>query len=184
MQIKEKTRREIEERLQHLGNYVQIDYLLSCLKQQLDFDTKKFVLLKLSKLYEDKKMYLESGKMIQAAAPINTTFLSMMSDYMKAAELFVRAGNFDNADIAFEKATANANEKQRQEIKNKKIDLYKIQADYYLEIDKRHSALLAYEKLLSLNLGESERGEVQSKLLDLYSKLGKIREYYALKRAM
>lgn len=184
MQVKEKNRREIEEKLRSLGNYVQIDYLLSCLKQQIDFDTKKFVLLKLSKLYEDKKMYLEAGKMMQSAAPINTTFLSIVGDYTKAAELFVKAGNFDNADIAIEKAMANANDKQRQEIKNKKIDLYKKQADFYYESDKRNSALLAYEKLLSLNLGESERRESQSKLLGLYSRLGKIREFYALRRAM
>ncbi len=184
MLVKEKSRREIEEKLKGLGNYVKIDYLLSCLKQPIDFDTKRFVLLELAKLYKEKKMYLEAGKMTQAAAPINTAFKGMISDYILAAEMFVKAGNFDNADITFEKAIGCASDEQRFEIKQVKIDLYKNQAEHYFKNDKRSSAVIAFERLLTLNVTENERREVQEKLLGLYEKLGKIREYYSLKRAM
>ena len=184
MQVREKSRREIEEKLKTLGNYVKIDYLLSCLKQPVDFDTRKFVLVNLGQLYKEKKMYLEAGKMMQSAAPINTTFKGMIEDYVKSGELFVKAGSFDNADIAFEKALACGNEREKFEIKQKKIDFIKAQGEVYLKNDKRNSALLTYEKLLSLNLAESERREVQTKLLGLYERLGKIREFNSLKRAM
>ena len=40
-----------------MGEYVQIEYLERCLGKQLDFETKKFVLLKLSGIYENKSMF-------------------------------------------------------------------------------------------------------------------------------
>ena len=51
MQVKEKNRREIEERLGKMGDYVKIDYLISCLKRDLDFDSKRFCLIKLSFMF-------------------------------------------------------------------------------------------------------------------------------------
>lgn len=185
MLVKEKNRREIEERLKALGNYVKIDYLNSCLKQSaLDFDTRRFVLLELARLYKEKKMHLEAGKMLQSAAPINTGYKGMIQDYVASAEMFAKAGNFENADISFEKAIGCANEKEKFEIKQIKIDRYKAQAEEYYKNDKRHNAMVAFEKLLELNLAPSERKEVQEKLLSLYDRLGKIRDYYSLKRAM
>ena len=184
MQVKEKNRREIEERLGKMGDYVKIDYLISCLKRDLDFDSKRFCLIKLSGLYESRKMFLEAGKMMQNAAPISVTFNGKIDDFLKAAGLFVRAGNFDFADASFEKAMSVGNENQREEIKEKRVKLYKEQADFYLKNDKRSNALAAYEKILLLNLKGDERKEIQKSLLGLYDKLGKIREFYSLKRIM
>ncbi|MDO8509131.1 MAG: hypothetical protein Q7S27_05610 [Nanoarchaeota archaeon] len=184
MLVKEKNRREIDDKLKSLGNYVKIDYLLNCLKQPIDFDTKRYVLVKLAELYKEKKMFLESGKMMQNAAPINTTNRAMISDHIFSAEMFVKAGNFNYADIAFEKALSCAGDNQRFEIKQIKIDMYKSQAENYLKNDKRNNAVNAFEKLIELNLAPSERKEVQDKLLSLYDRLGKIKEYYNLKKAM
>lgn len=184
MDVKERNRREIEERLGKMGDYVKIDYLMSCLKKNLDFDSKRFSLLKLTELYERRKMFLEAAKMMLAAAPINTTFQAKIDDFVKAAGLFVKAGNFDFAENAFEKALSTGNEKQKEEIKQNRIKSYKEQAELYLKNDKRNSALVAYEKLLLLNLKGEERKEIQKSLLGLYEKLGKIREFYSLKRIM
>jgi hypothetical protein len=57
-----------------------------------------------------------------------------------------------------------------------------IQAKDYLKRYKRKNAMIAFEKLLEINLTDPERKEVQNTLLDLYEKLGKIREFYNLKR--
>ncbi len=184
MQVREKTRQEIEAKLKTLGNYVKMDYLQSCLKQPIDFDTKRFIFLTLAELYNEKKMFLEAGKMMQNAAPINTAKKAIINDYIAAARMFVRAGNFDNADIMFERALGHANDNEKFEIKQKKIDAYKNQAGEYLKNDKRNNAVLSFEKLLDLNLAQSERKEIQEKLLILYERLGKIREYFNLKRAM
>lgn len=178
------TRQEIEDKLAKSGDYVKIDFLSSCLKKQIDFDTKKFIFITLSKLYESKKMYLESAKMIRASADINTTFKGKMDDFVKSAELYIKAGVFDEADISFNKAIALANTQEKVGIKNLKKEHYKTQAKLYLQQDRRANAMKLYEKLLELDLDVFERKEAQKVLLDLYQKLGKIREYYALEKSI
>jgi len=184
MDVKERNRREIEERLKSMGDYVKIHYLTSCLKHPIDFDTKRFVLLKLRELYESRKMFFDAGKMMLAAAPINTTFQAKMNDFVKAAEQFIKAGSFEDADIAFEKALGCGNEKEKEWIKKSRVEYYSKQAEHYFSSGKRNSALIAYEKLLSFNLPESDKKDIQIRLLGLYEKLGKIREFYNLKRVM
>lgn len=184
MQIREENRREIEEKLKNLGDYVKIDYLERCLKKQLNFDARKFVLLKLADLYETKKMFLDAAKMVLSAANINTTFQGKMNDFVRSAGLFVQGGDFNNADSTFEKALVCGNEKQKKEIKMMKLKNYSDQAEFYLKNDKRKHATATYEKLLSMDINLNEKRTMQETLLGLYEKLGKIRDYYSLKRIM
>lgn len=178
------TRREIEERLTRVGDYVKMDFLSQCLKKQLDFDTRRFVLITLSAIYESRKMYLEAAKLIRAAADINTTFESKMNDFSKATELFIKAVDFDNADISFGKALVSANERQKIGLKIKMKETYKAQAKEFILKDKRKHAMDTYEKLLTLDLDSLEKKEVQHNLIKLYEKLGKVKEYYALQKAL
>ena len=61
--------------------------------------------------------------------------------------------------------------------------MYLAQAQEFLKKDKRKHAVETFEKILEMpDLLPSERQEVQKNLLDLYEKLGKIREYYTLKK--
>lgn len=184
MQVKETNRKEIETRLSSMGDYVKIDYLSSCLKNDIDFDTRKFVLLKLAILYEGRGMFAEAGKLMNSAAEINTTFQNKITDYLKSAELFIKAGQFDDAETTFSKALACGNERQKFDIKAKRKELYKSQGKVYLNKDKRNHAMQAYERMLTFDLNAEEKREVQSTLLHLYEKLGKIREYYSLKNSM
>ncbi len=176
------TKKEIEAKLSSVGDYVKMDYLQSCLKKQLDFDTKRFVLLKLSSIYESSKMYLEAGKLMRIAADINTTFEGKTNDFVKSVELFIKSGNYNEADISFNKAMALANERQKVGIKIKIKDFYKSHSRDLISKDKRKHAMEAYEKILTLDLDPIEKKEVQSNLLDLYQKLGKITDYYSLKK--
>lgn len=177
------TRREIEESLPKMGDYVKIDYLGQCLKKNLDFDTKKYVLNNLAKLYEARGMHAEAARLMANAADINATFLSKMNDFSKSMELFIKAGKYDEADIAFTKSLACANtENERFALKIKRKELIKTQAKDYLNKDKRRNAAEAYEKLLSVDLTAMEKQEAQKTLLNLYEKLGMIREFYSLKR--
>jgi len=68
-------RKEIEEKLQNVGDYVKMDFLQNCLRQQLDFDTRKFVLIKLAGAYELRRMFLAAAKLMKDAADINTTLI-------------------------------------------------------------------------------------------------------------
>ncbi len=174
-------RRELEERLKNVGDYVKMDLLSSALKKQLDFDTKKFVLMKLAEIYEARKMFSEAARMMRNAAEINTTYDGKMNDFIKSCVLFTKGGSFDEADISFTKAMGSATELQKGRLKVVRKDALKAQAREYLNRDRRSHAVEAYEKLLSLELASDEKREAQNTLLMLYEKLGKIKEFYALK---
>ncbi len=176
------TRREIEEKISGVGDYVKMDYLQRCLKMQIDFETRKFVLLKLSQIYEDRKMFLEAGKLMRAAAEINTTFAGKMNDFVKSMELYVFGGNYDESDISYNKALACADGLQKTRIKEQRKKVYKESANELMKRDKRKHAMEAYEKLMEMELNSDEKTEVKNELMNLYEKLGKIQDYYTLKR--
>jgi len=182
MRVIEKTKQEIEVRLEGMGDYLRMNYLSSCLKNHLDFETRKFVLVRLSGIYEVRRMYLDSGKMMLAAADINTTFQTKIIDFIKTAELFIRGDYFELAETSMKKAIAIANENQKKEIRNSVKEFYKTHAKLCLAKDKRKKAMDAYEKILTLDLDSEERADAEKNLLMLYDKLGKIREYYNLKK--
>ncbi len=184
MEKKEVTRKEIEAKLENVGDYVKLDYLQNCLKKQIDFDTRRFVLVKLASIYESRKMYLEAAKVIRSAADINATFDAKMRDFLKSTEFFIKAGYFDEADISLAKTLASASENQKVAIKIKVKEYYNAQAKEFIRKDKRRHAMETYEKILELDLNPFEKKEVQTNLLSLYQKLGKINEYFTLQRSM
>ncbi len=184
MNVKEVTRREIEAKLSTIGDYVKMDYLQTCLKKSLDFDTRKFVLTRLSATYESRKMFLEAAKLMRSAADINATHESKMNDFVKSSELFIKAGDYQEADNTLTKALASATSSQKIAIKIRMKDSYKAQAKELLTKDKRKHAMDAYEKLLTQDLDPLEKKEAQKSLLYLYEKLGKIQSFYALQKVM
>lgn len=177
------TRKEIEAKLNSVGDYVKMDYLADCLKKSVDFDTKKFVLTKLSSIYESRKMFAEAAKLMRTSADINTTFEGKMNDFMKSVDLFIKGGNYDDADASFNKALVLGNQRQKDDIKLKRKELYKAQAKDLFKKDKRKHAMDIYEKLLTLDLTPAERDEVNKTLSGLYEKLGKVKEFYGLKKS-
>jgi tetratricopeptide (TPR) repeat protein len=181
------TRREVEAKLSTVGDYVKMDFLQQCLKKQIDFDTRKFVLTKLASIYEDRKMFLEAARLWRASADINTTYEGKKNDFIKSTELYINGGNYVEADVSFQKALACVTEKNRPPLRAKIKEHYKIKAREMISRDKRKNAMEIYEHLngmVGMDLDPVEKKELQSKLLDLYNKLGKIREYSALQRAI
>ena len=100
-----------------------MDYLQACLKKQLGFDTKKFVLLKLAEIYESRKLFVESGRMMRNAAEINTTFEGKMNDFSKSFELFLIGGDYANSEISFTKALGCATDLQKQRLKMQRKEI-------------------------------------------------------------
>ncbi len=181
MEIKERSRQEIEARLGKMGDYVQIDYLQRALSTHLDFDTRKFVLTKLASMYEDKGMILEAAKLMKSAAEINTTFKTKIQDYMKTVELYVRGGSFQDADLMFAQALALGNEREKGDMKSSYKKYYTDLAQFHMQRDKRQLARKTYEKLITLDLSPAEKKAAQDSLLQLYQKLGNIRDFYRLR---
>lgn len=178
------TKRELEERIKNVGDYVKMDLLSSALKMQIDIETKKFVFAKLTEVYEYRKMFFEAARMIRNAAELNSTYEGKMNDFMKSCTLFIKGGSFDEADISFTKALGCATELQKGRLKSARKEAYKAQAKEYIARGKRSSAVVVYEKLLSVDLSPDEKKEMQDTLLGLYEKLGKVKDYYALKANM
>lgn len=182
--IGEKSKSEIDRKLQGMGDYVKMSYLQRALHSGLDYETKKHVCLKLAEIYENRKMFMEAAKTLKSAAEINTTFKDKAADFMRTSELYVKGGDYIEADRIFSQAIALANNKEKSELKGQYKDFYIKQAREFLKSDKRNYARQVYEKALQLDLDIGERTQIHKELLELYNKLGLIREYYKLKDSM
>ncbi len=178
----ELSKSEIEGKLAGKGDFVQMDYLSNLLKQKLHRDTKKFVYLKLIEIYNKKHMFNDIAKMYEGIAGISIAFSEQIRNYLKATEYYIKAGFFEKADYAMRKAFNEANAVERNEINFAVKDFYKKQAEEYEKELKRNSAAKIYEKLLEMNISDSERKEIKERLMELYEKLGRLKEFYAMKR--
>ena len=180
------SKHEIEEDLAGKGDFVQIDYLTKFLKEihNLNLDLRKFIYSRLAEIYERRGMLTNSAKMFDNLALISIAFSEKIKYYVKETELYIKAGFFDRADEAMIKALNQANEMQKHDIYFTIKDVYKRQAQVYEEERKRNHAAIIYEKLLEMNISGSEKQEIKEKLLELYEKLGKFREYSILKKEM
>lgn len=185
MRVDEKTKEEISSKLKEMGDYVKMGYLKDCLKKSLDFETRKFVLVSLAFVYEKRKMFADAGKMYRVAAEINTTFEGKTSDFVKSVEMFIKAGSFMEADVSFSKAIANSNSIEKNRVIEAVKEYYKNQARLYQAKDKRRNAMEVYEKLLrDFQLNIDEKRNVNSELLEIYNRLGKVKDYMSLKKKL
>ena len=173
---------DVEEKLIGKGDFVNIDYLSKLLKERLHRDTKKFVYLKLIEIYERTRMFNDVAKMYEGVASISIAFSEQIKNHLKATEFYIRAGFFDKADYAMRKALNEANAVERGEINFAVKDFYKRQAETHERELKRNHAAKIYEKLLEMSITDQERKEIKEKLMGLYEKLGRLKEFYAMKK--
>lgn len=181
MRVDDVSRRSIEQKIEGMSDYVRMEYLRNCLKVASDFETKKFVLIKLAGVYEGKGMFLEAGKMMKSAAEINVNVSMKIADYLKSVELFVRGGDYDSAEALVKKAISTATSDKKKELGNKVYDIYQIQAKVCVNNNRRKQAIEIYERLLGLRLGEEPR-KAQEQLANLYHETGDYNKYKNLKK--
>ncbi len=182
MLVKERGRREIESKLQTMGDYVKIDYLSSCLKNHIDSDTKRYVLIKLRDLFIQKSMFPDAGRAMTSAGEINASSSGKISDFLKAVEYFVKGGDFEGVQKALSRALSSAQEFEKKGIKEKIKSMYIAQARELTNKNKRRQAIGFYEALFEFDLDAREKEEVDSNLLALYKSMGRIEDYFILKR--
>ena len=172
---------EINRVLEGKGDFVQIDYLTRFLKKGVSLDLKKFIYLKLAKIYEKKQMFEKAGKMFENVAIVSVTFSDKIKYYIEVAKSYVRAGDFESAGRATKKAMGEANSSEKLEVYNLVKEFYKTQARNYEQEGKRNHAVRVYEKFLRMNISEVEKEEVKAKLIELYERLGMFKEAGLLK---
>ena len=174
---------EIEKFLKGKGDFVQIDYLARLLNEkEIPLDKKKFVYKKLADLYEKKGMFREVAKMYGKMAEASIAFSEKNKNHVKEAEFCILAGNFDAADEAIKKSMVEANVSERAEIFIGIKQFYKEQAKECEKKMKRSHAVKIYEKLLRMNLNKEEKQEIKKELVILYEKLGRLKEYFSMKK--
>ena len=178
------TKAEIDNELIGKGDFVRIDNLTRFLKDDLPIDIRKEVVLILADIYEKKSMFNEAAKMHDNFSIYSSSFSEKIKHYTKEAELYIKAGLFERADEAVKNAMTQANARERNEISLAIKDFYKRQAGVYEKELRRANAVRIYEKLLETNITPAEREEIKKKLLDLYDKLGRVKEFLVLKRSL
>ena len=177
-------KKEIEDFLNGKGDFVQIDHLTRFLtRDKPPLEKRKFVFEKLAEIYEKKRMFQEAAKMWNNISLSSLTFKEKMQSYVKEAELFIKAGKFDEADEAVKKALGDAHGPERDSVTKTIKAFYKEQALVYEKENRRSNAAKIYEKLLEMSITPQERQEIKEKLLPLYERLGRVTEYFTLKKS-
>ena len=180
MQIKESSRIEVENKAKDMSDFLKMEYLETCLKQIRGVDVKKFCHSELTKLYETKNMFLEAARHMRSLADLSITFKEKIQTYMREIESWIKAGRYEEAEKPMREVLSIANSVEKEEIKKAMKEFYQKQAIAYEKSLKNASALKLYEKLFEIS-NEAERLQLKEKLLFLYDKLGKIKEYMGMK---
>jgi tetratricopeptide (TPR) repeat protein len=178
IQVRERTIEEIEEKLSEMNTDLnKISYLESALKAaSFSFEIKRFLWGELAKLYEERKMFDRAAKAMANKAGVEVMFKEKIDSYIMAAELYCRVGKVDEADDMFLRASRDGNDEQKRAIKLARKNVYTVTAQELERKGRKAHAAKFYEKLIKMNLEDSEKLEIKHKLLDTYTALGKFRE--------
>lgn len=172
---------EIEDFLEGKGDYMQIDYLNRYLKEAPSLDMKKFAYLKLAQIYMNKGLFSDAANMFKNAAVNSVIFREKQENYVKEAKCYIKAGLFDNVSVALKNAFSEANESEKNKIFQELVDYYKKEGERLESINKSSQAVALFERLIRMKISSTDKFWVKEKLLGLYQKLGKTKEYNMLK---
>lgn len=176
--VRENTKEEIEAKLETLNMpLTKISYLESALKKTaFTFELKRYIWHKLIELYEERSMYEKAAKASSGLAGIEVAFREKIESYLKAGELYSKAGRIEDSEEMFTRAVRNASVEQKVKILLARKNVYLVSAHELESKGKRASALKFYEKLIKMKLDEIEMKEVKGKLIIIYKSLGKFKE--------
>lgn len=172
---------EIEQALQGKGDFVKIDYLQRFLSKAKSLEMRKFILLKLSDIYESKGMLNEAARMCDAASHISIKNFEKISLHMREAGLYIKSGYFEHADLAFKKALSYSTNKEKEDLKKSLKEFYFKQGEAFETSQRKSNAIKLYEKMQMMGLEEIEKVKIKEKLIYLYEKTGRLKDYFAMK---
>ena len=175
-----KERKEIEDQLAGMNPFMQLEFLEKMLKKTETFDVKSFIHTKLAEIYSKRGMFAEAAKNMENGGEIAVTFREKREEFMKAIEIYIKAGDYGKIDIVLNKALSYANESEKPALKEQRKKMMVEQAERFEKDGKNNNALKMYELLFRI-VNEQEREIIKNKMIPLYERLGKIREANALK---
>lgn len=178
---KDMRKNEIEEVLEGKGDFVKIDYLNRYLKEAPSLDMKKFAYLKLAEVYMNKNLFADAANMFKNAAVNSIVFREKQENYVKEAKCYIRAGLFENVNVALKNAFSDANESEKSNMFKEIVEYYKKEGERLETYSKSSQAIALFERLIRMKISSEDKFWVKEKLLNLYQKLGKSKEYNMLK---
>lgn len=173
---------EIDAYLKEKGEFIQIDYLDRYLKDSPPIDMKKFAYLKLARIYLNRRMFENAALMFKNAAINSPKFKDQRDNYTKEAKCYIRAGRFDEVKNAMKKAFAESNNEERRVVYDEITGYFKKVGYEYVENGLPGKGIVLFERLIRMKLTIEDKKEIKEKLLELYDKLGKRKEYDFLKQ--
>ena len=175
--VREKTINEIEVKLSGMQTALnKIAYLESALKEKFTYEIKRRIWDWLVELYEERKMFDKAGKAMAARAGIDISVREKIESYLKAGELFAKAGKLEDAEHMFIRASRDAGWGEKQKVKLAMKNIFLMSARDLERGGKKASSARFYEKLIKMDLDVLEKQEVKDKLLEVYKSLGKFRD--------
>lgn len=171
----ESSKEEVERKLALMGgDMIKMEYLENCLKKPLPFDTKKFVHLKLSALYEARLMIGAASRNMKEVIELASSPKEKKDAYLKTIELLIKEGNLLGAEDLLNKAIGSTNSQiEKHEYKERLKQMYENEALRLEKSGKINHATKIYERLFA---SDTNNITVIKKLAEHYTRLGKIRE--------
>jgi tetratricopeptide (TPR) repeat protein len=181
---KEMTKVEIEKELMNKGDYVLIDNMTRFLKENLPVDIKRFVSLKLVEVYERRGMFADAAAIYDKLIEICLIPLDKVNYRTRATECYIKSGFYDKADLAMKNLSGEAKLGDKAKINSSIKTFYLTQAQAYEKEKRRAKAIQTYQRILTMNLLDSEKNDINKKLLELYNQTGMIKEFMDMKKRL
>jgi len=175
------TIQEVEEKLASMSDFLKMEYLEQMSRKQNPLDVGKYVRQQMAKVYADKGMYSNASRQLEAWAEMSVTFKEKIEAYLQEIEMWIKAGEYITADDIMKRALANATLAEKANIKARIRQAYSNQAIMFEKRNERNRALKIYEKLYSIETETGERESLRQKLLELYDKTGRVRDFMMLR---
>jgi tetratricopeptide (TPR) repeat protein len=181
MQILERTKGEIDAKVRTMSDFLKMEYLEKCLTMFRDPEILKYCYTELARLYEGRIMYSDALKYLNKLHALTVLSIDKFHIHEKEIELLIKAGNYERVPEVFKMAIKLVGEVEAMNLKRKIIKLYQMEAQKFDNSGKNLAALKVYERLIPL-LTDHERNEARKKLLNIYKKLGRVRESIELEK--
>jgi tetratricopeptide (TPR) repeat protein len=175
---------EIDSVIKGKDDFVKLDYLNRFLEKADNIEIKKYILLNLAEVSENRGLFSEAVKQISLAGEIAITYREKIEFFMKEAELWIKLKNFEMAEKAFKKSYFYGSSQEKIELKKHYEDLYKIVGDYFKYENKTQNAIDVYEKALRVCSEKDKELEILKALLKLYEKVGNFSEFNRIKEKL
>lgn len=181
MLTKDMHKQDIDNFLEGKGDFVKIDHLTRYIKFMPPIEMRKYAYLKLAEVFTKKEMFVDAAGAFRNAAVNSVAFREKQENYLNEAKAYISGGKFDESDKALKRAMDEGNQKEKDRLYSEILEYYRNEVKNLKARGKHGHIVKVYEKMIRMKFPEGEKEEIKGELLNLYEKLGKVKEYKTLR---